>query len=329
MQKQSGSLIMIVMAVLTLGIVMLLPMLSETRTGSMPVASAPVLPVSESALALGRSAMVMVEGGLFTRGTTADEINDATQRLCAEVGGTCNPALGLDSMPTHEVNISDFWMESTEVTYTQYVNFLNMLGADGHLTGCDDRLCVITKVESTSGLIAFDGSTYATANPAVDDYPITEVTWYGARAYCESIGRRLPTEAEWEYAARGTSGTVFPWGDEWTYEAANVRGTVTVGQTIIAEVQPVGGFPVYASRDGVRDLAGNVAEWTADWYADDTYATLASRVLDPTGPENGTERVVRGGSWDEYAFFARSVQRSHYPPATTSSSIGFRCVADA
>lgn len=327
MHRQSGSLVMIVMAILTLGIIMLLPMLSENRTETRSATSPPV-PASESALALGRSMMVTVEGGLFTQGTTADEINQAVQ-LCMQMGGDCNPALGLDSMPTHEVMISDFWMEATEVTHAQYVNFLNTLGARGHLTGCSDTLCADTRLETSASLIAFDGITYNTANPAVDDYPITYVTWYGAQAYCEALGRRLPTEAEWEYAARGTNGTLYPWGDEWSYEAANVRGSVRTGNTIIAEVQPVGGFPIYASRDGVRDLAGNVAEWTADWYDEMAYAQLATRANNPTGPSEGTARVVRGGSWDNHAFFARSVQRSHFTPDTTASDVGFRCVADS
>ncbi|MEQ8671958.1 MAG: formylglycine-generating enzyme family protein [Aggregatilineales bacterium] len=325
MPRQGGSLVMIVMAVLTIAIIMILPMMGQETPDTMPSASAP-LTLDQTALDLGRTALVPIIGGTYTRGTTADEINSAAQ-LCTEYGGNCAPALGLDSMPTQDITLSTFWMDINEVTFGQYINFLNSRGARSHLD-CAGELCIVTRAERETSTIAFNGSTYATTNSAINDYPATNVTWYGAQAYCESLGRRLPTEAEWEYAARGSAGTVYPWGDAWNYDAANVRGSFKDGNTIIAEVQPVGSSAVYASRDGVRDLAGNVAEWTADWYANDAYAQLELLIPDPTGPVDGTERVVRGGSWNDLPFYARSVQRQHIAPTTTSSSIGFRCVAD-
>lgn len=325
MPRQGGSLVMIVMSVLTLGIIMILPMMGQDTPENLPAATAP-RSIDQTALDLGRTALVRIEGGTFTRGTTADEINAAAQ-LCAEASGNCAPALGLDSMPTHDVTLNTFWMDMNEVTFAQYVNFLNSRGARAHLD-CGGELCIVTRAESETSRIAFNGSTYATTNSAINDYPVTNVTWYGAQAYCESLGRRLPTEAEWEYAARGVAGNIYPWGNEWSYEAANVRGSFTDGNTIIAEVQPVGSNAVYASRDGVRDLAGNVAEWTADWYASDAYAQIEALLPNPTGPLEGTNRVVRGGSWNDLPFYARSVQRQHFSPTMTSSSIGFRCVAD-
>lgn len=325
MPRQGGSLVMIVMAVLTIAIIMILPMMGQDTPENLPSATAPRSP-DQTALDLGRTALIRIDGGTFTRGTTADEINSAAQQ-CAENGGNCAPALGLDSMPTRQISLDPFWMDMNEVTFGQYVNFLNSRGARSHLD-CGGQLCIVTRAEQETSVIAFNGTSYATTNSAINDYPVTNVTWYGAEAYCEALGRRLPTEAEWEYAARGTAGTIYPWGNEWSYDAANVRGSFKDGDTIIAEVQPVGTNAVYASRDGVRDLAGNVAEWTADWYASDAYAQIDSYLPNPTGPTDGTEKVVRGGSWNDVAFYARSVQRQHVIPTTTSSSIGFRCVED-
>lgn len=325
MDRQSGSLVLIVMAVMTLAIIMVLPLMSRTNTPEIVPASAP-LP-EQSALELGRTALIDIAGGTFTRGTTAEEIN-AAAATCADINETCNPALGLDSMPTHQAQISGFWMEMTEVTYGQYVNFLNTLGANGHLSGCDGQACLLTRAEDTTSSILLDGNTYTTTNPAIDDYPIVGVSWYGAQAYCQSLGRRLPTEAEWEYAARGTTNRLYPWGNEWDYAAANVRGSMVDNEIIIAGAQPVGGNSDYASPEGIRDLAGNVAEWTADWYADDAYSQPYATQPNPTGPDSGEMRVVRGGSWDDPAFFARAVQRQAFTPDTMSASIGFRCAFD-
>lgn len=323
MIRQESSIALAVMALLTLVMVVLLPILSQNQPAVTEARGA----LSPDVLALdrGRSALARVQGGTFTRGTTQDEIQQAV-RQCEDQGGRCDAVLAQDATPQHMTRVSSFWMEITEVTYRQYVNFLNTLGPRGHLTGCDGQLCAITQMESSISAIAFDGTGYETSNAAINDYPVVNVTWYGAQAYCQSLGRRLPTEAEWEYAARGTRGTLYPWGNTWRYDAANVRGSASADGVIIAGPQPVGGHVAYASRDGLRDLAGNVAEWVADWYAADFYLMPEAQLDNPTGPANGLERVVRGGSWNDVAYYARSVQRAHFLPDTASTSIGFRCV---
>ncbi|MDX1991791.1 MAG: formylglycine-generating enzyme family protein [bacterium] len=325
MHRSYSSYVLAVMALLTLGMIMMLPVLGDPAAERTTVENA-APSLDEIALDRGKSAQVRVEGGQFTRGTTQTEINTAIQ-ACSTVQGACDPSLSADALPAHRLQIDPFWMDVTEVTYRQYVNFLNTLGARGHLN-CEGQLCALTSLESSTSAISFDGTGYDTTNPAFDDFPVVNVTWHGAQAYCQSLGRRLPTEAEWEYAARGLRGTLYPWGNEWTYEAANVRGSTSSDGTIIAGAQPVGGHVDYASRDGIRDLSGNVAEWVADWYAADWYRQPGSRAVNSAGPAEGAEKVVRGGSWNDLPFFARAVQRWRLMPETTSFSVGFRCVSD-
>lgn len=334
--RPNSSLLFALMALLTLGMVIVLPVINRPVPLSAPDTAPADAPRAMDRLALDRtrSALVFVEGGTFTRGTSSLELGRSVQ-LCLDTqaaSGTsrdaCTTAMGADSLPAHPVTLDGFWMETTEVTYGQYIHFLNTLGPRGHLNGCDGQFCIETQQEDPTSPIAFNGTTYSTSNPAIDDFPVVNVTWYGAAAYCAALSRRLPTEAEWEFAARGPQGTLYPWGSEWTYTAANVRGSLTDGGATIAGPQPVGGHGDFASRDGIRDLAGNAAEWVADWYAADFYAQPDARLNNPTGPADGLLRVVRGGSWDDLPFFARSVQRHAADPASHDARIGFRCVTD-
>ncbi len=314
------------MAVITLALVMLFPLMSQWQTANQPTQPEAVVSPYLQALQYQRSALVRVDGGVYFRGTMPEEAAQSTA-LCDQNGWQCDLSLAEDSYPPHRLRVDGFWMEMHEVSYGQYVTFLNTIGL--HTSGCYGQLCALTEQEDPTSSIIMNGNRYITTNPAINDYPVVDVTWYGAAAYCESMGRRLPTEAEWEYAARGASGTLFPWGDAWDAEAANVRGTrQTSDGVVIAGPQPVSGYPAYASYDGVRDLAGNVAEWVADWYASDHYLRLDPTTERDSGPSEGTEKVIRGGSWNDVLFFARAVHRDHRPPEATSNTIGFRCVAD-
>ncbi|MCJ7735905.1 MAG: formylglycine-generating enzyme family protein [Anaerolineae bacterium] len=148
---------------------------------------------------------------------------------------------------------------------------------------------------------------------AGDDLPRESVNWFDAAAHCESRGARLPAEVEWEYAARGPDGLIYPWGDEFTGDYV----VWNVGQTA-----PVGSKPGGASWVGALDMTGNVWEWAADWY--DDYPS--GRQVNPTGPESGSYRVLRGGAWDYGdTIRLRAANRYRIDPGNVGYDYGFRC----
>ncbi len=258
----------------------------------------------------------------FQMGTTFAEVAQAVNQCTIEEQGNCTVDMAQDSLPVHPVKLAPFQMQRSEVTASQYTAFLNMLGPGSHLNGCEGQPCALTRVEDETGLIGYDGKVYDDLGGTL---PIYKVTWYGAKAFCEASGGRLPTEAEWEYAARGTDGRIYPWGSVW--DPLNARSSIPV----TTEVGPlrINSYPSGLSPFGLFDMAGNVAEWVSDWYDPAYYSAAETNAVDPTGPTAGTEKVIRGGSWDAKPFFARSVHRQSLAPTDSGSWIGFRCAADA
>jgi len=163
------------------------------------------------------------------------------------------------------------------------------------------------------------------SDPDYADFPRVAVSWFEARDYCQWVGGRLPTEAEWVRAARGDDNRVYPWGNE-DPDCSKVNlldestGKLCVGDTV-----PVGSFPEGASPFGVMDLAGNVWEWTADWYHQNYYSI--SPEINPQGPEQGGMKVVHGGGFDYGWKVTRIAYTTDHDPSEHKIGFGFRCVS--
>jgi formylglycine-generating enzyme required for sulfatase activity len=205
-----------------------------------------------------------------------------------------------DARPMHRTYLSSYWIDQHEVTNERY------------------RACVL------SGVCSPPKDSQAFEDPRRAQHPVANLTWSQARTFCQWAGRRLPTEAEWEKAARGTDGRRYPWGN--SVEAVKGRlkgGDVKAGGNGIV---PVGSQLETASPYGVFDLVGNVWEWVKDWYAEDFYAIAPSR--DPQGPLRGSFRVLRGGDWSESVLELRASYRGWDEMTYWGPTLGFRCADD-
>jgi len=227
-----------------------------------------------------------------------------------------------DEMPVHTVYLDAFWIDQTEVTNEMFAAFLNAEGnqSEGGVAWLDE--------DDGDERIHKVGDTWR-ADSGYGDHPVIEVSWYGANAYCEWVGRRLPTEAEWEKAAGWDADTkvhrTYPWGELIDDSYANYNQNVE-------DTTPVGSYDKGTSFYRVYDMAGNVWEWVADWYGRDYYKNSTAG-NNPTGPSSGNHRVLRGGSWFYGESNIRSANRNllNDPsiPSISSSDIGFRCSRSA
>jgi formylglycine-generating enzyme required for sulfatase activity len=228
-----------------------------------------------------------------------------------------------DEFPQHEVSVDAFAIDLYEVSVAQYAAFLNSLGA--YVEACNGFTCLITNFETTNSYLTDDTVEYI----AVEDFgnmPINNVSWHGANAYCEWVGGRLPTEAEWELAATGGDGRIYPWGN--SIEVDEGRTTAAVFAGTFDSLQPVDSLPEGVSPFGPHHMAGNVWEWVADGY-DPSYYDL-SPAANPTGPEVTVtdDYVMRGGGYDSPAAELRTTNRAseRAPEFRLVPSTGFRCV---
>jgi formylglycine-generating enzyme required for sulfatase activity len=228
-----------------------------------------------------------------------------------------SPADGEDNeQPQHIVTLNAFWIDVHEITNAQFAAFLNE--ADNQTEGGAPWL---KTNDENIHIQQNEGEWIST--PGFENHPVVGVTWYGARAYCLWYGARLPTEAEWEKAARGTNGQLYPWGDA---PPTCDLGNYWVEDSCVGSTTPVGSYLAGRSPFGALDMAGNVWEWASDWYAPDFYSN--SPAVNPIGPRTGSTRVIRSGSWSNLASFARAGFRGFFDPASINYNVGFRCTQD-
>jgi len=242
----------------------------------------------------------------------------------------------IDEDPEHLVYLDAYWIYKYEVSNAQFFEFVV---DTGFTTDAQDQgwSYVIENgaLDQSSGAYWAAPTGFGSDIVGMENYPVTQISWNDAYAYCEWAGGRLPTEAEWEKAARGESGLKFPWGDSGgTASNANYCDTNCEFEWKdrdsnqddgYEQTAPVGSYPGGVSPYGALDMAGNVWEWVADWY-DETYYNTQTNWNNPTGPESGTARVLRGGSWDVVERSLRASVRSQAYPEVAFTSSGFRCV---
>lgn len=284
--------------------------------------------------------MIKIPSGDFVMGSPESEMATAT-KICendAHVPDWCKLEFRRDSIlfgegtdlddftsrefEQHKVTLSAYWIDRTEVTVEDYKRCV--------------QIGPCSMPPFSQGAARFDKP----------DLPVTYVSWNDATQYCKWRGGRLPTEAEWERAARGLTGRRFPWGNQWNRSLANhgqIRATVPPRELMahlrrqrilveeyddgdgFAEVAPVGSFVSGRTADGLDDMAGNVAEWVSDWY-ESRYNKEA--VTNPKGPTSGQVKVIRGGSYLQQGSSLRNAARAVALPGTKDSWIGFRCVSE-
>jgi formylglycine-generating enzyme required for sulfatase activity len=227
---------------------------------------------------------VYVPSGTFLMGST-DDFNEAE----------------LQEKPQHSVYLDGYWMDQTEVTQGMFKRCI----ASGT---CPD---VVHDLEQNPN---FTNSEY-------DNHPAVYVSWDQAKTYCERVGRRLPTEAEWEKAARGTDGRLYPWGD------LPPNGNQALFDKAMNTTRPVGSYPDGMSPYGALDMIGNVREWVFDFYSEYYYGESAER--NPTGPTEAedNEHVLRGAAWTDAVHYTHLAMRFHHVPWSPGDNRGFRCAA--
>ncbi len=267
------------------------------------------------------AAMVLVPAGEFSMGSDGDELDRVQARR--EIYG--------NEIPRHQVYLDAFYIDTYEVINARFQQFVQ---ATGYRTQAErEGWGYVSTGEKTEPV---NGATWrvprgpGSSIAGLEQHPVVQVSQEDARAYCAWAGKRLPTEAEWEKAARGTDGQTYPWGNQFDGRWANFcdthceyRWKDRAANDGYRYTAPVGSYESGKSPYGAYDMAGNVWEWVADWYGANYYRNSPAR--NPQGPASGDQAVLRGGGWSSRALNVRAPNRDRFAPATRDVIIGFRC----
>jgi formylglycine-generating enzyme required for sulfatase activity len=295
--------------------------------GAARPASQPQPELAQTLMGKDGAEMVLVPAGEFVMGSNPDDIASLLRRH-----PKANGAILKDEIPKHRIFLNAFYIDKYEVTNAHFQQFVQATGYR-------------TQAESAGGgKIRTGAKTWADVPDAtwraprgqgssiagLEAHPVVQVSWHDAKAYCTWAGKRLPTEAEWEKAARGTDGRLYPWGNEFDGARANFCDRNCAFEwkdTAIDDgaraTAPVGSYETGKSPYGAYDMAGNVWEWVADWYDATYYRRSPAR--NPQGPTSGTQMVLRSGSWLYTAPDFRATERAGVPSDRRNENIGLRC----
>jgi len=258
------------------------------------------------------SPMRLIPAGEFIMGSTREQTEDA--KRMDKAGPQFPP---LHETPQFRANTENFYVSVFAVTNEQFARFVSEARPSAqhlqHWISWLDRI-----------IVAPNESEPYRASPKFKTHPVINVTWFGVEAYCQWAGLRLPTEIEWEKAARGSYGRISPWGNEWDPDRLCWRGSHDEKETTV----PVDAFKNGCSPYGIFQMAGNVEEWCADWYQPDVYQRYAAGNLAP--PRAGMGRVIRGGNClrKNKLEFRCAIRRANTPSFTNILLTGIRCTAD-
>ncbi|MBI3024284.1 MAG: SUMF1/EgtB/PvdO family nonheme iron enzyme [Candidatus Tectomicrobia bacterium] len=262
----------------------------------------PSLPGAPAGVIRDEAPMALVPAGPFLRGAPAPSPPEK------------------DDAPARSVHLEAFSIDRAEVTNAAYARFLEATGRRPPHWDAQDARRAAPSGSPLGDPRREDWSRFSWEDrrppPGTADLPVTLVTWFDAEAYCAWAGKRLPTEAEWEKAARGADGRRYPWG------SAPPQGRANFGGAHSGPLPP-GSYPGGTSPYGAADMAGNVAEWVGDYHDPGYYREAPDR--NPQGPERGAQRVVRGGFWRDGEERLQTFRRWRLPPAQKHGGVGFRC----
>lgn len=255
---------------------------TATDTSSLAISTTTRLDIGSTTLGNDGMTLMYVPAGEFTMGSAIGK---------------------LEEKPEHQVYLDAFWIDQTEVTNAMYARCV------------DANVC-----NPPSDTSSYINSSYF-GNSKFEDYPVLYVSWNDAIDYCEYADRRLPSEAEWEKAARGTNGNIYPWGNN------NPNDSLLNFDNNLGDTTTVGSYPDGGSIYGVLDMAGNLWEWVNDWYDPNYYSNSPSS--NPQGATSGSSKIFRGGSWFDNYFNVRSTARLWAETSFLFNDLGFRCAMDA